>query len=231
MKKNSNNTFTSSLLLLFVAFVALIITRATGLAAPWDLVIPGVIAGLSLLLMISGNKTVKAPTPEAPADTPAPKAKPKTSNSSSGDGRYVLYGLIFWACAGALIYWLVWDNGFKKIEYFINPPEDRVQTTVTGMIPSSHKFTLVEQDKYLGWIKPGKVYSTSIILEKGYTWRWYFDHDISYRVKKTGKEPFTLVRTKMSGKYFTADWSGVLQIKTTHPWVRVEAISFKKVYN
>lgn len=223
-------TFNPSLILLpalylILAIVShLAINEWTGWPAPYKYVLPAAFAIVAVIdFFVRLNAPAAAPT-SAPA-TPKPKTPNKPSSLETFTFELAAWGIILLLCVA----------GFSKLsDFFAANAQQAIasgrETRVIHAFPIDHSYRQRKELTRKLWFDPGKTYDL-FELKNGQKWEWYFDHDIEFRIKVTGQEPFIpLSRHPYSGQEPTADRAGLLQVRTKSKHNRVEAYRLREYF-
>jgi len=210
------------LVLALAAYIA--INAWTFWPEPYKYVLPLAIAITAIIDFFVRLNNVGQITAAAPATKPTPVAK-KPDAKKSGTTNHLLNELGTFAAYLAVGALCVMGIG-KLAEFFHNNTREAIAAAKSTIV--SHPFVIdhtynqkVERTFHL-WLNPGKVYNVCD-LKDGQHWKWYFDREIEYRIKATGREPFmTLTRNGYSGSEPTANRSGILQVRTKHTHNHIE---------
>lgn len=234
------NLFIFSLYLI-VALITLLITDSildwpTTIITLERIILPAIIvfAGVLHLIvrLVAKPKTKTASKPTATSaindeEDQTAKTTPKSKKIVPLTARIyetilILIGLVLIAGLFTLLLFLIIYARDASKEIISNAPQTRV---VEGLL-IGHSYNLTPDKEYSEWISPGIVYEV-FELEAGQRWKWYFEKDIQYRIKKTGQELFTLaLRAKQNGSEMIANYAGVLQLKSTTPRNHVTCTRF-----
>ncbi len=221
---------------IFFAFIAaaavsMIIIELTVATWPFEhkIILPLaiVITGLiKLLTDIFKTKKKPAPASAAPPATPAEPAPPRNETGSKAINFFVgLVFLCFWIIVLATMVWAgIWlyNSMRKDIREIINSSHEIKAIEPLPIGHSNNQQVDFEKDL---WLVPGTVYD-AFTLEQGQQWKWsVLSKDIYYRVKQTGQEEFSLIdREQNQGHNHSANYDGILQLKTEHRHTHVTVI-------
>jgi len=193
--------------------------------APYKFVLPVAIAITAVIDFFVRLNNVGRITEATPPARPTPVVQKPDAKKSTAQNHPLdeLKTLAIYLAVGALFFMGV----CKLAEFFHNNTQEAIknyhQVVVTNPfgIKSGGCDNKVESSKHL-WLDSGKVYDVCT-LKNGQHWKWYFDLEIEYRIKATGREPFmALTRNGYSGGEPTADRAGTLQVRTKHTHNHIE---------
>jgi len=232
MKQSPKQIVLRSLILLAAGFAALVvIDQTTTWSQTEKLIVPiGFAAAAALNFIVctlqkDGAKIVSPGSQSAVASafrswTQSPEKKAVNKSNGWGD---VLKGVV----VSALLIGLLVLGLAKLAKFFENNTRQAIADdpgiVVKNPFVIGHDYQPKPALLRHIWMDPGKVYDV-FELAKGQHWEWYFDHDLEYRIKVTGQEPFTALAHRPDYKIeLPAEQAGMLQVRTNHKNNHVEA--------
>ncbi|MEK7159292.1 MAG: hypothetical protein AAB766_02205 [Patescibacteria group bacterium] len=216
------NNIAGFLLFIFLAAIALLTTDQLTDWPLWLKVAPSALLALIGLFALFNSTsettaatttTATSPTPPAtPAASTASSSTPRTEPGKSGEqGLGELLGaLIMLALVGCAIYGIIFIYGLMVSE-FNEVKKNYISGQVKTEFVIGHSYNQQEETEYDRRLKKDVIY-TVFMLKKGQHWKWYFDHDVYYRL---GGNDFALLESlKHTGSEYVAKEDGTLQVRS-----------------
>lgn len=206
-------------LILIAALAAVFFDQLTDWPT-WVKLIPSIIfalIGLLVLFSSSWPSSSSTATPNPALATTPTKAKPtekkeleKSGAQALGEliGSLILLGMVVGAIYGIIYIYGLMVNEFNEVK------KNYISGRVNTEFIIGHSYNQREETEYDRRLKKDVIYDV-FMLKKGQHWKWYFDHDVYYRVRSTVNDEFVLLeRLKHTGSEYVAEYDGTLQVKS-----------------